>query len=48
VRRRVRAVKYLDAEDREIHWAMMRDAMSSVANTAIVRMQDLLGRACAR
>ncbi len=40
---RARAVKYLDAKDHEIHWAMMRAAMSSVANTAIVPMQDLLG-----
>lgn len=33
----------LDVEPREPHWHMMRLAESSVANTAIVTVQDLLG-----
>jgi len=34
---------YLNATDNEIHWTLIRLAWSSVANTAIVPMQDLLG-----
>lgn len=34
---------YLDTDGHEIHWAFIRLAWSSVANTAIVPMQDLLG-----
>jgi 4-alpha-glucanotransferase len=38
------AARYLDAEGLEMHWAMMRAAMASVCDTAIVPMQDLLGQ----
>jgi len=40
---RARALAYLDAEGREIHWAFIRAALASVADTAIVPLQDLLG-----
>ncbi len=34
---------YLGFEDEPIHWVMIRGIMSSVANTAIAPMQDILG-----
>jgi 4-alpha-glucanotransferase len=34
---------YLDFVDEPIHWVLIRGIMSSVANTAIVPMQDILG-----
>ena len=34
---------YLAAHDGDVHWAMIRAACNSVANTAIVPMQDVLG-----
>jgi len=34
---------YLNTNDHEIHWSFIRLAWSSVAYTAIVPMQDLLG-----
>ncbi|MDO4344325.1 MAG: 4-alpha-glucanotransferase [Eubacteriales bacterium] len=40
------AVCYLDVksgEEREIHWKMIRAVLSSVADTAIIPMQDYLG-----
>ena len=37
------ALAYLDAEGREIHWAFIRCALASVADTAIVPLQDVLG-----
>jgi 4-alpha-glucanotransferase len=37
------ALAYLDAEGREIHWAFIRAALASVADTAIVPLQDVLG-----
>lgn len=37
------ALKYMGAGGREIHWDMIRLAFSSVANTAIVPLQDPLG-----
>ena len=37
------ARRYLDAEDRPLHWAMIRAAMASPCDTAIVPLQDLLG-----
>ena len=38
------ALSYLGKEDsREIHWDMIRACLASVANTAIIPMQDLLG-----
>jgi 4-alpha-glucanotransferase len=40
---RARALAYLDAEGREIHWAFIRAALASVADTAIVPLQDVLG-----
>ena len=36
-------LKYLGTNGAEIHWDMIRLALSSVARTAIVPMQDLLG-----
>ena len=38
-----RALAYLDAEGRQIHWAFIRAAVASVADTAIVPLQDVLG-----
>ncbi len=38
------AMRYLDATDRKMHWAMIRAAMASACDTAIVPMQDLLGQ----
>ena len=37
------ARRYLHADGPEIHWAMMRAAFASVANTALVPLQDVLG-----
>jgi 4-alpha-glucanotransferase len=37
------ATDYLDAEGREIHWAFVRGALASIADLAIVPVQDLLG-----
>ena len=37
------AGSYLAASARDVHWAMIRAALNSVANTAIVPMQDVLG-----
>lgn len=34
---------YLGFKDDPVHWVMIRSIMSSVANTAIVPMQDILG-----
>jgi 4-alpha-glucanotransferase len=34
---------YLNSDGHEIHWAMMRAAFASVANTALVPLQDVLG-----
>ena len=36
-------LEYLNTDTKEIHWSFIRLAWSSVANTAIVPMQDLLG-----
>lgn len=36
-------LKYLDSKGREIHWDMIRAAEASVANMAIIPLQDLLG-----
>jgi len=36
-------LKYLNSDGKEIHWDIIRAAMSSVANTAIVPLQDVLG-----
>ncbi len=37
------ARQYLNTDGHDIHWAMMRAAFSSVANTALVPLQDVLG-----
>ncbi len=34
---------YLNADPNEIHWSFIRSAFASVADTAVVPMQDLLG-----
>ena len=36
-------LKYLNTTGKEIHWDFMRAVFASVANTAIVPMQDVLG-----
>jgi 4-alpha-glucanotransferase len=36
-------MRYLNTEGREIHWDFIRAVIASVANTAIVPLQDLLG-----
>lgn len=36
-------LKYLRSDGKEIHWDFIRAVLASVANTAIVPMQDLLG-----
>jgi 4-alpha-glucanotransferase len=36
-------MRYLNATGREIHWDLIRAALASVANTAVVPLQDLLG-----
>jgi 4-alpha-glucanotransferase len=40
---RAHALRYLDTDGREINWELIRAAMSSVGNLAIVPMQDVLG-----
>ncbi len=40
---RLRAKKYMNTEGEEIHWDFIRLAFASVANTAIVPLQDVLG-----
>lgn len=40
---RADALRYLASDGREIHWDMIRMAFLSVADTAIVPLQDLLG-----
>ena len=42
-RERAFALRYLATDGREIHWAMIRAAHASVARTAIVPLQDVLG-----
>ena len=37
------ALRYLNADGREMHWTLIRAAFASVANTALVPMQDVLG-----
>ena len=36
-------MRYLDTDGKEIHWDFIRAVLASVANTAIVPLQDLLG-----
>jgi 4-alpha-glucanotransferase len=42
-RERAYCLQYLNSDGSEIHWDLLRAAWASVANTAIVPMQDLLG-----
>jgi 4-alpha-glucanotransferase len=42
-RERAFCLKYLNTEGREIHWDFIRAVLSSVADTAVVPLQDLLG-----
>lgn len=35
--------RYLNANGREMHWTLIRGVMASIADTAIIPMQDLLG-----
>jgi len=42
-RERAAALEYLGTEGREIHWDVIRLALSSVADVAIVPLQDVLG-----
>ncbi|HEY9518076.1 MAG TPA: 4-alpha-glucanotransferase [Gemmatimonadales bacterium] len=37
------ALRYLAADGREMHWTLMRAALASVADTAIIPLQDVLG-----
>ena len=37
------ALKYLGAEGTDIHWTLIRAVLASVANLAIVPLQDVLG-----
>lgn len=40
---RAAALRYLGTDDRDIHWSLIRLAFASVAETAIVPLQDILG-----
>jgi 4-alpha-glucanotransferase len=40
---RQRAMAYLGCSDREFHWTLIRAAMASVAQMAIIPLQDVLG-----
>jgi 4-alpha-glucanotransferase len=40
---RQRALRYLHSNGRAVHWDMIRVVLASVANTAIVPLQDVLG-----
>ncbi|HSB12401.1 MAG TPA: 4-alpha-glucanotransferase [Blastocatellia bacterium] len=42
-RERTYCLKYLNSDGREIHWDMIRAVLASVADTAIVPLQDILG-----
>jgi len=42
-REREFCLKYLDTDGKEINWDLIRTVLASVANTAIVPLQDLLG-----
>jgi 4-alpha-glucanotransferase len=37
------AARYLDAEGRAFHWAMIRALLASVADTTVIPLQDVLG-----
>lgn len=42
-RERAYCLAYLNSDGREIHWDMIRAAWASIANTAVVPLQDVLG-----
>jgi 4-alpha-glucanotransferase len=42
-RERKFCMKYLNSDGKEIHWDFIRTVLASVANTAIIPLQDLLG-----
>ena len=42
-REREYCLRYLNSHGREIHWDLIRAAWASVANTAVVPLQDVLG-----
>jgi len=42
-RERQLCLDYLDSDGREIHWDLIRAVLASVADTAIIPLQDLLG-----
>jgi 4-alpha-glucanotransferase len=42
-RERKFCLNYLDSDGKEIHWDFIRTVLASVANTAIVPLQDVLG-----
>ncbi len=42
-RERKFCLEYLDSDAREIHWDFIRTVLASVADTAVVPLQDLLG-----
>jgi 4-alpha-glucanotransferase len=44
-RERERALAYVGGDGSEIHWDFIRTLFVSVADTAIVPLQDVLGRA---
>jgi 4-alpha-glucanotransferase len=44
VQERRRALAYADSDGKDAHWAFIRLAQASVANTAIFPVQDLLGQ----
>jgi 4-alpha-glucanotransferase len=37
------AMRYLATDGREMNWTLIRTALASVANTALIPMQDVLG-----
>jgi 4-alpha-glucanotransferase len=43
MRERDYAMRYLATDGGEMHWTLIRTALASVANTALIPMQDLLG-----
>lgn len=42
-RERLFAARYLDTDGTDVHWAMLRAAMLSVANLSLCQFQDVLG-----
>lgn len=42
-RERAFCMKYLNTDGKEVHWDFIRAVLASVANTAVVPLQDLLG-----